>query len=264
MTVLQLVVLALVQGITEFLPISSKAHLVLVREFLLWDQDLLLDVAVHVGTLAAVVIYFWRDIGSIVMPLVSSRRRRGRDRSRLALYLCLATLPVIAAGALVYLFAPGLLEDPVLIMATTIGFAILLYGADRLGLTVRNLDHMTLSSALFIGCAQALAILPGTSRAGITMTAARMAGFERDTAARFAMLLSIPVIVAAGAVAGYELVKSGNPVLTLDAGIAAVLAFAVALLAIWVLMQLVRRVGFTPFVIYRLLLGAGLIVWLYA
>ncbi len=267
MSLLQLVVLAAVQGITEFLPVSSSGHLILTSELAGWpDQTLKIDVAVHIGTLAAVMLYFWRDLWSIVSdslrPLKRGQggRRPGR---RLQFYLLVGTVPVLFAGAMVHLYAGESLRNPTLIAATTIGFALLLWLADHYGFTVRRIEHMTLGSALSIGFFQMLAIVPGTSRAGITMTAARIAGFERRAAAHFSMLLSIPVIIAAGAVAGWELHRTGDAQVTGDAAIAAALAFAMALIAIWFLMQFVRRSSFTPFVIYRLLLGAGLLVWLY-
>ncbi len=267
MSLLQLVVLAVVQGITEFLPISSSGHLILASKLVGWpDQTLKIDVAVHIGTLVAVMLYFWRDLWSIVSDTLRppkrghSGRRPGR---RLLLYLLIGTVPVLFAGAMVHLHAGDALRNPTLIAATTIGFALLLWLADHYGITVRRIEHMTLGSVLFIGIFQMLAIIPGTSRSGITMTAARFAGFERVAAAHFSMLLSIPVIIAAGAVAGWELHRTGDAQVTGEAAIAAALACGIALLAIWFLMQFVRWASFTPFVIYRVLLGAGLLVWLY-
>ncbi len=267
MSLLQIVVLAAVQGITEFLPISSSGHLILVSQVANWpDQTLKMDVAVHVGTLGAVMIYFWRDLWSIVSdPLRPPKRgaRRGRPGGRLLFFLLIGTVPVLLAGGLVHLYAGTDLRDPTLIAATTIGFAVLLFLADRFGITVRRIEHMTLGSAIFIGFVQALAVVPGTSRAGITMTAARIAGFERQAAARYSMLLSIPVIVAAGSVAGWDLHQAGEFRVASDALIGVALSFGIALLSIWFLMQFVNRLSFTPFVIYRLLLGVGLLVWIY-
>ena len=267
MSLLQLVILAAVQGITEFLPVSSSGHLILTSELAGWpDQTLKIDVAVHIGTLAAVMLYFWRDLWSIVSDNLRlpkrghSGRRPGR---RLLFYLLIGTIPVLFAGALVHLYAGDALRNPTLIAATTIGFGVILWLSDHYGITVRRIEHMTLGSVLLIGFSQMLAIVPGTSRSGITITAARIAGFERVAAAHFSMLLSIPVIIAAGAVAGWELHRTGDAQVTGDAAIAAALAFAIALIAIWFLMQFVRRSSFTPFVIYRLLLGIGLLAWLY-
>ena len=267
MSLLQLVVLAAVQGITEFLPVSSSGHLILTSELAGWpDQTLKIDVAVHIGTLAAVMVYFWRDLWSIVSDCLGPPKRGHGGRRpgrRLLFYLLVGTIPVLFAGALVNLYAGDSLRNPTLIAATTIGFALLLWLADHYAITVRRIEHMTLGSVLFIGVFQMLAIVPGTSRSGITMTAARIAGFERLAATHFSMLLSIPVIIAAGAVAGWELHRAGDTQVTGDAAIAAALAFGIALIAIWFLMQLVRRSSFTPFVIYRLLLGIGLLIWLY-
>lgn len=264
MTPLQLIVLSVVQGITEFLPISSSGHLILTSKLAGWpDESLKMDVAVHLGTLGAVLIYFWRDIRRIALDLLLITRPGRRPGARLGLYILLATLPVLLAGGLVAALAPNLFRDPFIIALATIGFGLVLYLADRFGVALRGVEDMTLRSALIIGCAQALAVIPGTSRAGITMTAARFVGFERTAAARFSMLLSIPVILAAGAVAGYGLHEAGDAALTLDAVLGAGLAFAVALLAIWFLMRLIQRVSFTPFVVYRLVLGAGLLLWLY-
>lgn len=264
MPFLQIIVLSAIQGITEFLPISSWGHLILVSDLAGWpDQSLKIEVAVHVGTLGAVVIYFWRDIWDMLAGLSQMGRRGTRPAVRLAFYLMVATVPVLIAGGLVTLFARDVFRDPTVIAIATMGFAVLLYLADRYGLTIRRVEHMTLGSALFIGLAQMLAIIPGTSRAGVTMTAARIAGFERTAAARFSLLLSVPVIAAAGAVTAFELGRSGDTRLTTDALISAGFAFAIGLLAIWILLQLLKRVSFTPFVIYRLLLGTALLVWIY-
>ena len=142
-------------------------------------------------------------------------------------------------------------------------FGVILWIADRVGMTVRRVEHMNLSSALIIGLAQILALIPGTSRSGITITAARFLGFERAAAARFSMLMSIPVIVAAGAVAARDLMQAGEPIITGDAGLAAALAFVTALVTIAVLMQLLKRMSFLPFVVYRLFLGVVLLVLYY-
>ena len=150
-----------------------------------------------------------------------------------------------------------MLRDPEVVAWATIGFGILLYLFDRIGLTVRRVEHMTLGHAFFIGLAQVLALIPGASRSGVTMTAARWLGYERAEAARFSMLMSIPVIAASGVVAGYEVWNRGDPFLTARAALAAALSFGVALLAIALLLALLRRMSFTPFVIYRLMLGGA-------
>ena len=213
MTLLHVIVVAIVQGITEFLPISSSGHLALIPTLTGWpDQGLLIDVAAHVGTLGAVVVYFRSDMAVLIRGVIGALTRRPDAGSRLIMLLTVATVPALGAGAAVAAFVdPNLLRDPEVIAWTmTIG-GILLYGADRIGLSVGRIEHMTLGQAVVIGLAQALALIPGTSRAGITMTAARLYGFERREAARFSMLLSIPVILGAAAMGGGQLIVRGAP-----------------------------------------------------
>jgi undecaprenyl-diphosphatase len=241
-----------VQGITEFLPISSSAHLILVPHVTGWDdQGLTIDAAVHVGTLAAVVIYFWRDMLKMTVGAGELATGRMTDGARLALYIVLATIPVVIAGLLFKDLIETRLRSIEVIAWATILFGVTLWLADRFGGRVRRLESMTLPHALIVGVAQALALVPGTSRSGITMTAARM-------------LMSIPTIVAAGALVGRDLVAAGDVTLGADALIAAGLSFVTALAAIALLMRWLSFATFTPFVIYRLLLGFGLLVWLYA
>lgn len=264
MSLLQIIVLTVVQGITEFLPVSSSGHLVLIPVLSGWeDQGLRLDVAVHVGTLGAVMVYFWRDIVRMVAGLAGGRKPERRAGRALFGHLLLSMLPVLVAGALVALLAPNFFRNPEIIAWAMIGFGVVLYAADKMGMTVRRIEHMTYRHALALGFAQVLALIPGTSRSGITMTAARAMGYERGDAARFSMLMSIPVIGAAGALAGLDIAESGEPLIWADVGLAAGLSFATAMIAIAVLLHLLKRVSFTPFVIYRLLLGAALLVWLY-
>ncbi|MAF49690.1 MAG: undecaprenyl-diphosphate phosphatase [Rhodospirillaceae bacterium] len=263
---IQSVILAAVQGITEFLPVSSSGHLILVPKLTGWtDQGLAIDVAVHVGTLLAVMLYFWRDIGGMAGAIFRAAgqvaNRRPLDQEFwLVVKLMVATLPVVAAGYLVneYLDA-GLLRQVKIIGWATLGFGLLLLFADKTNMTIRRLDHITNGGALVIGCFQIFALIPGTSRAGITMTAARFLGVERQDAARFSLLLSIPVIIAAGVLKGWELYRSGNQVLIDEALTVGGLAFLFALLAIAFLMVWLRRASFTPFVVYRVLLGAVLL-----
>ena len=263
MTGLQLAVLALVQGISEFLPISSSAHLILVPVFTGWpDQGLMIDIAVHVGTLGAVMVYFRRDLWHMIKGLGRLGNGAGdRDPGvQLILHVVIATIPVVVAGGALAAVGLSILRSPVLIGWTMLGFGLLLYAADRVNMTIRKIEHMTLAHALFIGVAQALALIPGTSRAGITMTAARALGYERTEAARFSMLLSIPTIIAAGGLLGYKLYGAGNLTLTTDAAAAAALAFAAALVTVWLMMAWLERASFTPFVVYRVALG-GYLLW---
>ncbi len=262
MSILHIVVLALVQGITEFLPISSSGHLVLVPVLTGWpDQGLLIDVAVHVGTLFAVLIYFRRDVLAVLAGVLDLLRGRWTGDARLALWLAVATLPVIAAGFVLKALVPDGLRSVELIAWATIGFGVLLWIADRLGGVDNGVGTMTLRQALLIGLAQVLALIPGTSRSGITMTAARALGFSRPEAARFSLLLSIPAIGGAGVLLGLDLAEADNLALTRDALLAGGLAFVSAILAIWAMMAWLRRATFTPFVVYRLILGAALLIY---
>ena len=269
---LHLFILALVQGVTEFLPISSSGHLVVAWEFFDargWDvtqqsesQRLVIDIAVHVGTLAAVCLYYWRDLWLMAAGMARLLIGQWTPGARLALLVILATLPVVGAG---YLFKDTItqsLHGNVEIVAwTTIGFGILLFIADRLAMTVRRVEHITIFQALFIGLSQVLALIPGTSRSGITMTAARFFGYERPEAARFSLLLSIPTILGAGVLAGMDLREAGDSVLQFQALVAAVISFGTALLAIVLMMRWLSHAGFTPFVVYRILLGAAILIW---
>lgn len=265
MPLFHIVLLAIIQGITEFLPISSSGHLILVPQVTgLTDQGLAIDAAVHVGTLGAVAIYFWRDLATMIAGAGQLATGRMTDGARLALYIVLATVPVVIAGILAKEVIETKLRSVEVIAWATIGFGVLLWLADRYGDRVRRLESLNLSHALIIGVAQALALIPGTSRSGITMTAARMLGYERTDAARFSMLMSIPVIIAAGALVTRDIVEAGDVILGTDAALAALLSFAAALVTIALLMRWLRTASFTPFVIYRLILGAGLLVWIYS
>lgn len=265
MALIQIFVIAVVQGVTEFLPISSSGHLVLVPVFADWpDQGLLIDVAVHVGTLGAVIVYLRREVWSILTGIARFGQRESRPGLRLLAHLVVATVPVVVAGLLVKIYAGEVVRSVDVIAWATLGFGIVLYVCDRVGLTLRRLEHMTAGAAFLIGLAQVLALIPGASRAGVTITAARMLGYERRDAARFSMLLSIPTIVAAGALMSLELIEGGNARLQADAFLAAALAFVAALIAITLMMGWLRRASYTPFVVYRVILGGFLLVWLYA
>ncbi len=273
MSLLHVVILAVVQGITEFLPISSSGHLVLAWEVFdsagmtaieqAESDRLTLDIAVHVGTLLAVCVYAWREIGLMAGGVVRLAAGRWTPGARLAALVLVSTLPLILVGGLFKDTITTLLRDTTVVAWATIGFGILLYIADRSAMTFRRIDHMTFGAGLIIGLAQVLALVPGTSRSGITMTAARFLGFERVEAARFSLLLAIPAILGAGSLAGYDLYESGNVVLGHEALVGAVVAFAVALLSIVLMIGWLRRASFTPFVIYRILLGGALLWWVY-
>jgi undecaprenyl-diphosphatase len=256
--------LAFVQGVTEFLPISSSGHLILASRVLeLPDQGIAIDVAVHVGTLFAVILYFWRDIFDLAIGALRLLSGRRDPRTLLVVRLAIATLPVIVAGFVVSRYFPHGIRSMEMIAWATIGFAIVLWISDRLGMTVRRVEHLSKSNALFFGILQILAFIPGASRAGITMTAGRMLGMERTQAARFSMLLSIPTIAGAGVLSGSMLYQTGDTTLHLSAIIAASLSFVMGLIAIALLMRWLKKSSFTPFIIYRIALGGGLLAWIY-
>ena len=265
MTLLHLLVVALVQGITEFLPVSSSGHLVLIPVFTSWpDQGLAVDVAAHVGSLGAVVVYFWRDMRRLVFAGLAIVTGRDHEARGLVWLLLIATVPAIAAGAALSGIVETVLRDPAIIAWTmTIG-AGLLYASDRYGKTGREVSDMTWRDALWIGLAQALALVPGTSRSGITMTMARALGLARTEAARFSMLMSIPVILGAGALQAADLMRAGDPVLTGDAMVAAALSFVAALATVAVLMRWLKRATFLPLVIYRAGFGMVLLALVFA
>ena len=264
MDILQIIILALVQGLTEFLPISSSAHLILVPYISDWsDQVLAFDVAVHVGTLTAVVFYFRQEIKRMFFAWCASINGRHSEDSKLAWGVLIATIPVGIVGLLFEGFISGNLRTPLVIAATTIIFGFLLWYADWSGKRVRDEHSMTWKCVIIIGCAQAIALIPGTSRSGITITAGLMLGLTAPAAARFSFLLSIPVILLAGGVEtlGYLEVASINDVGDLIIG--AIISAVSAYLCIHVFLKLLDRIGMTPFVVYRLLLGT-LLFSLYA
>ncbi|MCO5134469.1 MAG: undecaprenyl-diphosphate phosphatase [Phyllobacteriaceae bacterium] len=264
MTIEQIIVLAIVQGITEFLPISSSGHLILIPAFTGWpDQGVVTDVMVHVGSLFAVIAYFWRDVLKLIGGGFDLLRLRMNDNSRMAGYIILATIPAVLFG--LFLKKSGFgdnLRSVELVAWNAVIFGILLYAADVLGPQLKKMEDMKLPPALIIGVAQALALIPGTSRSGITMTAARLMGFERPEAARFSFLLGIPAIAGAGAFVTLDFMESGQSI-PADAIWAAALTFLAALAAIALLMAMVKRVSFFIFMVYRLLLALLLFAMLY-
>ncbi|ABC28655.1 undecaprenol kinase, putative [Hahella chejuensis KCTC 2396] len=264
MTWLEIVVLALIQGLTEFLPISSSAHLILPSEVWGWqDQGLAFDVAVHVGTLLAVMVYFRADIFNLLNGWIKQITGGGASQeSRLAWAVILGTIPACVAGLLLDSWIEENLRSALVIALTTIGFGVLLGMADRKEGT-RDIDQFTLKDALIIGVSQALALIPGTSRSGITMTSALFLGLNRDTAARFSFLLSIPLIAAAGLFKGLELADTGTSSQWSEIAGATLISAVSAYACIHLFLKFLQKIGFMPFVIYRMLLGAGLLVWLY-
>ena len=264
MDVVHLIVLAAVQGVTEFLPISSSGHLVLVPLFMdVPDQGLMLDVAVHVGTLFAVIVYFSRDVWGMFTGFLSLLRGRKDPHGRLLGLLIVSTIPVVAAGFVLNQYYPDALRGIKVIGWTTFGFGILLLISDQFGMTLRRIEHLRIGDVLVVGVVQVLALIPGTSRSGICITAARIMGMERRDAARFAMLLGIPAIAGAGVLKGHELWQMGDVRLTLDVFITSGLSMLMALISIALMMAWLRRATFTIFAVYRLLLGGFLLVVAY-
>lgn len=262
MDFLHALVLALVQGITEFLPISSSAHLILLPHLAGWvDHGLIYDLAAHLGTLAAVIVYFRRDLRRLLVAGWRSTSGHGVDEdARLFWYLLIASVPVGIAGLLIYGIAAGLFREPLLIAMTNLLFAGLLWLADRVGRRQQAFTQISLRDALFIGLAQVLALVPGVSRSGITITAGLFLGLTRQAAARFSFLLSIPVTLMAGGYGLYRLLTVPAEGNVATFALVAVLSFFSALAAIHLFLSFLDRFGMLPYVVYRLLLGVVLIV----
>ena len=267
MPLLQLILLALIQGITEFLPISSSGHLILLPGLTgMADQGLAIDVAVHVGTLAAVILYFWADVRAALVGLADlARGRRDTPGARLALGLAIATVPVVLAGLAIKVTGLGeMLRSVAVIGWTMLGFGIVLWWADRTGPEKLTETDWTPGHAFRMGLWQMIALIPGTSRSGICITGARFMGYTRHDAAKLSMLMSIPTILASGVLLAADVAGQANAQVAIDGLIGAVFAFAAALGALALMMRLLRSVSFTPYVVYRVLLGAGLLWWAYS
>lgn len=270
MPLIFLAILAAVQGLTELLPISSSAHLILTWEVfgrldhpvdLGVGQELVLDIASHVGTLFAICLYFWRDVLGMIAGSLRFAVGRRDPRAKLMGLVLLSAIPAGIVGILLEDVIAEHLRLVELIGWTQVVFAIVLLVADRVGMTIRKLQHLGVSDALLVGLAQALALIPGVSRAGITMTMGRFLGMERTEAARFSFLVAIPTIAGAGLLGGWELYKLGSAALGLDALITIGFSFLAGLFSLAVLMAWIRRQTFTVFVVYRVLLG-GFLLWL--
>ena len=262
MDLIQIIVLSLVQGLTEFLPISSSAHLILVPVLTGWqDQGLAFDVAVHVGTLAAVVYYFRHEIGHMFVDWTGSLTGKGiTPDSRLAWAVILGTVPAALSGLFFKDFIEENLRSPLVIASTTILFGLLLWAADAWGRRQRDEHQIKWVDVLLIGIAQALALIPGTSRSGATMTAALALGLTRKAAARFSFLLSIPIILLAGGYLILKLFQSTDPVDWTALLIGVALSAISAYLCIHLFLKLLDKIGMLPFVIYRMVLGIILFV----
>jgi len=258
MDIIQAISLAVLQGLTEFLPVSSSAHLILLPVLVGWqDQGLAFDVSVHVGTLTAVVAFYRKDVAQIIMAWSRSVVGKGMtDDAKLAWYVVLGTIPVGLVGITLPDVIETVLRSPLVIAAATIVFAFLLWFAEKRAPEQRT--TITLLDAVVIGLFQAVALIPGTSRSGITITAGLLTGLKREYAARFSFLLSIPVIALAGMVKGLELYKTADPVqwdmILIGVSVSAVMAY----LSIGWFLKLLDKIGMMPFVYYRLILGVFL------
>jgi undecaprenyl-diphosphatase len=266
--ILHAIVLGLVQGLSEFLPISSSGHLVLVPWLFGWNDftgpdaesvKKAFDVSLHLGTLVAVVAYFRRELIVYVrqgLRLVVTRQRPADAEGRIAWLLVLATLPAALVGALFEEWIDERLGKPWIIAVSLIGFGLLLWWADR-QIGRRRFEEFRTTDALLVGAAQALALNPGTSRSGITITAARQIGFDRDAAARLSFLMSLPVIAGAVVLKVGRLIVEGIPDGLLAPMIAGIITSAISgWLAVWGTMRLIRTRSFAPFVAYRIVAGA--------
>ena len=266
MPILHLILVALVQGVTEFLPVSSSGHLILLPNLTgLQDQGQAIDVAVHVGTLGGVVAYFWAEVRRAAVgipPLL--RGDLDEPGARLASLLILATIPVMMVGLLFKLTGTDdILRSVTVIAWATLIFGIVLWWADRSGPVEKTSDDWSAKDAIVMGLWQMLALIPGTSRSGVTITGARRLGYAREDAARLAMLMSIPTILMSGGLLGLEVAGNLDWAMARDGAIAAVFAFVASLGALHFMMRLLRSVSFTPYVIYRILLGCALLIYAY-
>ncbi len=265
METIHIFILAIVQGLTEFLPISSSAHLILTPKILEFtDQGLAFDIAVHLGSLAAIVGYMRRDLWLMACDFAGSIGSGGKttENSRMVWLVILATVPIVILGALFKTLVEGDLRTTGVIASTTIIFGLLLLWADLRGKHQRNEHQLSWRDGLIIGCFQVLAIIPGTSRSGITITAGLMLGLTREAASRFSFLLAIPTILMSGALVMLDLIKSDLPVDWNALFLGAILSFIAAYSCIHLFLRFVERIGMLPFVIYRLLLGGAIILFM--
>jgi undecaprenyl-diphosphatase len=279
MSLLHVFILALIQGLTEFLPVSSSAHLIFPSHLLGWeDQGLAFDVAVHVGTLLAVVLYYLADIVKIsTFTIEAVVKRKVSPIAKIGFCVIIGTLPVVIVGGLFEKTISTVIRDSIDVIAyATIGFGLLLGLASYVNRRIvwRNIDNvqgaradslrgLTYVQALVIGFAQAIAIIPGTSRSGITMTAGLFLGLKAEAAARFSFLLSIPVILASGLFEILKLYKQETLELQwVNLILGGFISFAVALVVIHLFLKFIAKSGMAVFVIYRVLLGA-ILLWMF-
>lgn len=262
MTFFQQLLIAVVQGITEFLPISSSGHLILIPHLTsLPDQGPMIDVAVHIGSLLAIIIYFFRDVTGLAKGgFATVGIGRAPEQKRLFLWVMIGTIPAVAVG--LFLKMGGYLEgfrSTDLVAINLIVYGILLGVADKMGREEKSYEDLTLRDAIIVGIAQALALIPGTSRSGVTMTAARALGYKRVEAARFSFLLAIPAVAGAGLLAALDL-ASATAQMQWDAIITGMLTFVAAFATMAFLMKFLQRASMMVFVIYRVAMGCALLL----
>jgi len=262
MDLLQIVLLALIQGLTEFLPISSSAHLVLTPVVMgVQDQGLAFDIAVHLGSLLAVIIYFRQELARVTADTAGHylMRREATQYSRLGMAIAIATIPIVVFGGLKTVLGIEF-RSPVLIALASILFGLVLWWADTKPRRHRDMEDYGFRDALIIGFSQVLAIIPGTSRSGITMTAALMLGFTRTAASHFSFLLAVPTILMSAGVVVLDILKSDQKLDIAAMTIGAVFSFVFAYLAIHYFLKLIEKTGMLPYIVYRVLLGVILLV----
>ncbi len=257
----QLILYATLQGVTEFIPVSSSAHLVIFPRLLGWeDPGVFMDVAVHVGTLCAVLLYFKTDVLNLFRGVGDLFCGRSTDNRHLLLFLSIATIPLVCAGFFVDWFCEGATRDPQKIAWSSIGFGILLYLADHFSRRLYGSSHITLREGFWgWGMAQALALIPGASRSGVCMTAGRFMGYNRESSARIAFLMAIPAITAAGTLKGIQFCCAPHWALLYPMLGGACISFVVGLGAIKFMLFWLSRFSLTPFVVYRLILGFSIL-----
>lgn len=263
MTTIQIFYLSLLQGITEFLPVSSSGHLILLSKFSYFpDQGLALDVAVHVGSILAVMIYFSETIWEMIKGVVKTRFIPNFKNYGAQVFwlIVIGTIPAVIAGFALKSYGMEWLRDTRIIGWTILGYGILLYVADKFSMTIREIKHLGIVDAILIGCAQCLALIPGTSRSGITITMGRFLGLERRETAKFSMLLSIPAIIAAAVLTGWEVWQAGDfqEIGWMFDGV--VFSYISSVIAIYIVMWWLKKSTFLPFVIYRIILGTILLL----
>jgi undecaprenyl-diphosphatase len=261
---IDILVLAILQGATEFLPIGSSGHLIMVPQLYCWGpHSPALELAALLGALVAVMVCFAGDLIGMLQGFLKVVQGKRDGRVRLIWLLLVAAIPYLAAAFLVERYAGDALRSPLVIGNALVGFGLLLYGADKLGLTVRRIEHMTFGQALTFGVLQCFAVIPGASGTGIAMTMGRVLGYERLETVRFAFLLSIPILVVIAGYKGWLVFQAGSPIDVTQAALAFGLSAVAGFLAIAFLSYWVRRSGFLPFVFYRVAFGVYLLYLFY-